>query len=710
MAHNADLARVKVWENVEIASGATLDINGTWKIGGTTVTVSAAEINALAATGLDATELGYLDGVVAGTSTASKAAVLGAFRNLDQLHVAKFYMGTNNGSELTSTITELNSLGSVTAGVVSASKAVVASADKDVGDFRNLDVVNLDAGASGTAGSVDIFPTTGTSGKWSLTCAAQTGNTTVETMADAMGQATTVHIADPGIATSYLLQSTAAVSVAEANVLDGATAGTVVASKAVVADADKDVGGFRNLSAGTATGGAGTVNIFPTTGTRGKWILSFTSQTGNTNVEMMCDAMGQATTIHFADPISATSYAAQSTAALTLAEVDVLDAVTPGTVAASKAVVVDGSLNIGDFNNLDAVNLDAGKGGTAGTVDVFPTTNTSGKWTLTCAAQTGDTVVETRVAQMGQATVLTVPDPGAGTANFVLTAGDQTVGGTKTLSSALKTSAGVGAVAGTGVAAVEYGDGILHKTALTLTNVSVPITRITPAETGFGAFKIYDPPAGRIYLLGTVAEITVTGGANVVSNGSGDYSIGSTATADATLDTTDIEYCAKTALTDPFVSSVGSGSGALAVPATFTGSDKDVYLNLIFDAGDCTARTSATTVVQGSVSDDEIQRFNLSTTVTGGTWEISFSGETTSSLAWNAAAADVTAALEALTAIGAGQVTTTAVTSASYWMTFVGTMAKTNVATMTMLDYLTPATIIPATVSGTVNLTWINFS
>lgn len=38
-------------------------------------------------------------------------------------------------------------------------------------------------------------------------------------------------------------------SVAEINVVDGVTAGTVAASKAVVVDANKDVGGFRNITA-----------------------------------------------------------------------------------------------------------------------------------------------------------------------------------------------------------------------------------------------------------------------------------------------------------------------------------------------------------------------------------------------------------------------------------------------------------------------------
>ena len=59
-------------------------------------------------------------------------------------------------------------------------------ANKDVGDFRNLDAVNLDAGASGTAGTVDVFPTTASKGKLAISCTDQTGDTTVSLVAGAM--------------------------------------------------------------------------------------------------------------------------------------------------------------------------------------------------------------------------------------------------------------------------------------------------------------------------------------------------------------------------------------------------------------------------------------------------------------------------------------------------------------------------------------------
>jgi hypothetical protein len=120
--------------------------------------------------------------------------------------------------------------------------------------------------------------------------------------------------------------------------------------------------------------------------------------------------------------------------------------VTAGTVAASKAVVVDANKDIGGFRNLDAVNLDAGASGTAGSVDVFPATALKGKLAITCANQAGNTTVTLNVAEMGQATTITLPDPG-GAASVVLTAGAQTIAGAKTFSSTIVGTGGVSTAA-----------------------------------------------------------------------------------------------------------------------------------------------------------------------------------------------------------------------------------------------------------------------
>jgi hypothetical protein len=142
----------------------------------------------------------------------------------------------------TVTVTELETIGGGTPGTVTASKAVIVDANKDIGDFRNLDVVNLDAGLSGTAGTIDVFPTTASKGKLILSATDNTGDTNITITNAAHGQATVLTVPDSGLATSYIAQSTAALTVAEVDVLDGAVAGTVTASKAVVANSDSNIG------------------------------------------------------------------------------------------------------------------------------------------------------------------------------------------------------------------------------------------------------------------------------------------------------------------------------------------------------------------------------------------------------------------------------------------------------------------------------------
>ncbi len=111
-------------------------------IDGVAVTATPAELNAIAGGGLSAAELGVLDGVTPGTSAASKAVVLGTNSKINALDITTL---TLNGTALTVTAAEINALAStgldatelgylnaVTAGTVAASKAVVVSATKAI--------------------------------------------------------------------------------------------------------------------------------------------------------------------------------------------------------------------------------------------------------------------------------------------------------------------------------------------------------------------------------------------------------------------------------------------------------------------------------------------------------------------------------------------------------------------------------------------------
>jgi len=126
-------------------------------------------------------------------------------------------------------------------GDATITNAGVVTVTKSTGDFQ-VAGGDLDAGSSGVAGTVDIFPSTAARGKLSIRVGDQTGDTTVIQSFLEMGQATTIAYSDPGEASAYVAMSTAALSLAEMDVLQGATAGTQVASKAVIADANVNTG------------------------------------------------------------------------------------------------------------------------------------------------------------------------------------------------------------------------------------------------------------------------------------------------------------------------------------------------------------------------------------------------------------------------------------------------------------------------------------
>lgn len=65
-------------------------------------------------------------------------------------------------------------------------------------------------------------------------------------------------------------------------------------------------------------------------------------------------------------------------------------------------------------------NIQTGLSGTAGHLASFPATAAKGSLRLTGVANTGDTVTTISNAAMGQASVVSIPDPGASTATFLL--------------------------------------------------------------------------------------------------------------------------------------------------------------------------------------------------------------------------------------------------------------------------------------------------
>lgn len=83
-----------------------------------------------------------------------------------------------------------------------------------------------------------------------------------------------------------------------------------------------------------------------------------------------------------------------------------------------------------------------------------------------------------------------------------------------------------------------------------------------------------------------------------------------------------------------------------------------------------------------SAGTNEVQSVTL-TSATGGTFTLSYGGQTTAAIAYNASAAAVQAALEALSTIGAGNVAVTGAAGGPYTVTFQSALGATDVAQMT---------------------------
>lgn len=152
-------ARWVIGGSLDVASGGDLDIEsgGAIKIAGTAVTSSAAELN-------------YIDITAAGTAQASKAAVLGANKNLDTLVIADsgLKLGSGAGTAVTATAAELNQNDDACANVTFAAAAGGANvcevtltckdaAGSTIARTQNLTVWLSDAssgaGLTGTAAS-----------------------------------------------------------------------------------------------------------------------------------------------------------------------------------------------------------------------------------------------------------------------------------------------------------------------------------------------------------------------------------------------------------------------------------------------------------------------------------------------------------------------------------------------------------------------------
>jgi hypothetical protein len=196
----------------------------------------------------------------------------------------------------------------------------------------------------------------------------------------------------------------------------------------------------------------------------------------------------------------------------------------------------------------DVLTLNLGSSGNAGTLNIFPGTASKGSLKFVAASNTGNTVTTITNAAMGQASVISFPDPGASTANVVLSAGTQTLAGTYTFSvppigeavpiqvylSTITAQAGAVSV----LFVAPYGGTVTKVAAavggaFTATNIVItPSVYTAPgtgtaitggavtlatASSGVGTTATVTPSAANTFASGNVITATVTGGVGTVT-------------------------------------------------------------------------------------------------------------------------------------------------------------------------------------------------
>lgn len=253
---------------------------------------------------------------------------------------------------------------------------------------------NLQAGLSGTAGTLASFPSAATSGSLILAAVTNSGgnfSTTISNVSS-IGQSQVVSIPDQGSATGLFITSkgTGGQSISSAlTVTNTLTGNTVNASTGV-------------LTSGSS-GTAGTVTSFPATAAKGSLILAAVNNTGNTNTTISNAAMGQASVISIPDPGTSTS-----------------NFIISGSSGTQH--ITTGSLSV------DVGNLLAGSSGHAGTVSSFPSAASNGSLILGATTNSAGNFTTTisNATSVAQNQVVSIPDQGGSGGNFITSGGTGT--------------------------------------------------------------------------------------------------------------------------------------------------------------------------------------------------------------------------------------------------------------------------------------------
>lgn len=214
--------------------------------------------------------------------------------------------------------------------------------------------------------------------------------------------------------------------------------------------------------------------------------------------------------------------------------IDVTGTLTPftmtdGSITATTATITTATIGTANITTLNATTeidttLNVGASGTAGTINVFPTTAAKGKLVITAGDSAGDTLTSIVNASQAAARTYTIPDAGA-SASFVMTQGAQTLVGVKTFTNQPVLSAGSSSADNTTYTVVAKGpllkQGANGKVGTFVANGTTPVTVSNTSVAITDAIIIsLNTVGGTVGVQPHVATITAATGFTVVCTAS----------------------------------------------------------------------------------------------------------------------------------------------------------------------------------------------
>ena len=337
----------------------------------------------LDATTITTAEIGVLDSVTAGTAAASKALVLDSSSNIASIGTIGCGAITSTGVVTGTGFTignaaiveaELEMIDGITAGTAAASKALVLDSSSNIASIGTIGCgaitsTGVVTGTGFTIGNAAIVEaelemidgiTAGTAAASKALVLDSSSNIA------SIGTIGCGAITSTGVVTGTgFTIGNAAIVEAELEMIDGITAGTAAASKALVLDSSSNIASIGTIgcgaitSTGVVTGTGFTIGNAAIVEAELEMIDGITAGTAAASKALVLDSSSNIASIGTIGCGAITSTGVVTgtgftigNAAIVEAELEMIDGITAGTAAASKALVLDSSSNIASIGTI----------------------------------------------------------------------------------------------------------------------------------------------------------------------------------------------------------------------------------------------------------------------------------------------------------------------------------------------------------------------